>query len=63
MNHWWVLHDQDLRHALDIVEDGTITAAEAYAVLNEHSAYHPHTPSLRVTTTEDDTAPAERGDT
>jgi hypothetical protein len=55
MTHrWWVLHDDNLRGALTTVEDGTITADEAYALLCEHSTVDEDAPHLRVTTTPDD---------
>lgn len=40
MNRWWTLHDDALLAALEAVETGDVTAAEAYAVLCEHSTIH-----------------------
>lgn len=36
-DRWWVIHDQAIVEALLRVEHGTITAAEAHAILSEHT--------------------------
>lgn len=59
---WWVLHDDDLQHALTTCEQDVTTADEAYAVLCEHSIIDPVEPTLNVTTREDATTPADRGE-
>lgn len=50
MNRWWVLHDNELRAALSAVEEDDVTAAEAYAVLSEHTTNDATTPNLWVET-------------